>query len=94
LARSSKSRIVGSLLSWLGFSGGDDPLNAISLGVDNHEDHLPDSAKDDEAVLVISALVLDFLAIRIVEYTTGILKPYPRVLALVLEILFWVPFAS
>jgi len=39
-------------------------------------------------------VVLGLLSIRIVEDATGILKPYALVLALVLEILFWVPVAS
>jgi hypothetical protein len=86
--------MVGSLLSWLGFSGRDDPFNAISLGVDNHEDHLPNSAKDDKAILSVVAFVLGFLSIRIVEYATGIFKTNAFVLTLVLEILFRVPFAS
>src|SRR5688500_4906415 len=90
LFRSAKSRIVGSPLPWLGCSG-NDPRNAVALGVDHHEDNRVSSANDDKPILVIVPGVFGLFSIWIVEDATGILKPYPLVLALVLEILFWVP---
>jgi hypothetical protein len=93
LSRSSKLCIVGSLLPRLGLSRGDDPLNAIALGVDHHQNNRPYSAKDDKAIFVIVSVIFCFLSIWIVEYTTSILKPYALVLALDLEIFFGIPVA-
>jgi hypothetical protein len=73
---------------------GNDSFNAIALGVNHHQDYRPDSAKDSKAILVIVPFDFEFLSKRIIEDATGILKTYPLVLALVLEILFWVPVAS
>jgi hypothetical protein len=94
VSRSSKPCIVGSLLSRLSLSCGNDPFNAIALGVDHYHDNRPYSTKDSEAIFAIVSVVLGFDPIRIVEYATGILKTYSLVLALVLKILFRVPIAS
>src|SRR5215207_7937427 len=81
VSRSSKLCIVGSLFSRLGLSCtcGNDPLDAIALGVD-HQDYRPDSANDSESILVIVPFVFDFLSIRVVKDATGILKTYPSCL--------------